>query len=196
MWRCNQCGSEVEGDFLTCWNCGYGQDGLPPENQEGFEAAKRDIQDQPEETENGPRIRQSTKRILTRALLRSIPAGPDIYDLVVDLRKSRTSIDEKIEKAFESLHEASQLVKDLEDSLEERTQKLNVLRQEVERYSQLAEMKEDKAKAIVEQLELSIVKGRTVERWVALAINLIAGIILFFLGLLLSPLVRNWLGWG
>src|ERR1043166_9630683 len=86
MWRCNQCGSEVEGNFLTCWNCGYGQDGLPSENQEGFEAAKRDIQDQPDETENGPRIRQSTKRILTRALLRSIPAGIERNKARVNIR--------------------------------------------------------------------------------------------------------------
>src|SRR5262245_57323191 len=125
------------------------------------------------QTEKSPLIRQSTKRILTRALLQSLPGlpGPDIYDLIVDLRKSRTSIDEKIEKALESLRDASKLVEELEQSLEERTKKLNALRQEVERYSKLAEVEEDKAKAIVQQLELSISKGRNVERWVSLGIN-------------------------
>lgn len=196
MWICKHCSSEIEDDnFLNCWNCGYGKDGSPPEHLEAFEEAKRDAEEQPKES---PLIRQSTKRILTRALLRSIPLfpGPDIYDLIVDLRKSRTSIDEKIDKALESLHDAAKLVDELEESLEERTQKLNVLRQEVERYSKLAEVEEDKAKAIVQQLEFSINKGKNAERWVSFAINLIAGIILFVLGLLLSPLVKSWFGWG
>jgi hypothetical protein len=196
MWICKHCSSKVDDDaFLNCWNCGYGKDGSPPDNEEEFEASKREVQENPDE--KSPLIRLSTKRTLTRALLRTLPIlpGPEIYDLIVDLRKSRTSIDEKIDRAVESLHEASNLVSELEKSLEERTQKLGVLRQEVERYSQLAEVNEEKAKAIVQQLELSINRGKNVERWVSLAINLFAGLVLFILGLYLGPLVKSWLGW-
>jgi hypothetical protein len=143
-------------------------------------------------------IRKSTKRILMRALWRSLPIlpGPDIYDLFVDLRRSRKSVDEKIQQALESLQDASRLVDELEDSLAERTRKLNTLRQEVDRYSKLAEIEEDKAKAIVQQLELSVNKGKNVERWVSVAINIIAGLLLFILGLVLSPMVKTWFGVG
>jgi len=143
-------------------------------------------------------IRKSTKRILMRALWRSLPIlpGPDIYDLFVDLRRSRKSVDEKIQQALESLQDASRLVDELEDSLAERTRKLNTLRQEVDRYSKLAEIEEDKAKAIVQQLELSVNKGKNVERWVSFAINIIAGLLLFILGLALSPMVKSWFGLG
>jgi predicted nuclease with TOPRIM domain len=151
-----------------------------------------------EKMERVPLIRKSTKKILMRALWRSLPIlpGPDIYDLFVDLRRSRKSIDEKINQALESLRDASRLVDELEESLAERTTKLNTLRQEVDRYSKLAEIEEDKAKAIVQQLELSINKGKNVERWVSFAINTIAGLLLFILGLILSPLVKSWIGLG
>jgi hypothetical protein len=32
MWKCENCGAEVENNFNSCWNCGYGKDGVPPEN--------------------------------------------------------------------------------------------------------------------------------------------------------------------
>jgi hypothetical protein len=58
-----------------------------------------------EKIERRPLIRKSTKRILMRALWRSLPIlpGPDIYDLFIDLGRSRKSIDEKINQALESL---------------------------------------------------------------------------------------------
>jgi len=131
-----------------------------------------------------------------RALLRSMPIlpGPELYDLIYDLKRSRNSIDEKIEKASQSLHETSELIEEIEQSLNERVEKLNSLREEVERYSQLAEVEEDKAQAIVKQLELTLNKGRNRERWVSLIINLIAGIIIFALGIFFGPTINKKLG--
>lgn len=41
MWKCTNCGSEIENDnLLSCWNCGYGKDGSPPADQEAFKEAK------------------------------------------------------------------------------------------------------------------------------------------------------------
>ena len=57
-------------------------------------------------------------------------------------------------------------------------------------------MEEDKARALIQQLELSLGKTRNRERWVSLLISLIAGIIVFILGILLSPIIRTWLGIG
>ena len=148
--------------------------------------------------EKKPIIPSSTAKHIFRALLRSIPLipGPELYDIIEDLKKSRTSIDEKIQKAYNSLQTTSKLINELEESLKERTEKLIYLRQEYERYSKLAEMEEDKARALIQQLELSLGKTRNHERWVSLFINLIAGIIVFILGILLSPIIRTWLGIG
>ena len=145
--------------------------------------------------EKKPIIPSSTTKSIFRALLRSIPLlpGPVLYDIIEDLKQSRTSIDEKIQKASNSLQETSKLINELEESLNERTEKLIYLRQESERYSKLAEMEEDKASALIQQLEISLGKTRNRERWVSLLINLIAGMIVFTLGILLSPIIRTWL---
>jgi len=145
-----------------------------------------------------PIVPTSTNKYIKRALLRFIPLvpGPEIYDIIEDLKRSRTSIDEKIQKAQESLQETSRLINELEENLKERTEKLTFLRQEYERYSKLAEVEEDKANALIQQLELSIGKGKTRERWVSLVINVIAGIIVFVLGILLGPMIISWFGLG
>lgn len=140
-------------------------------------------------------IPSSTTKMIFRALLRSIPLlpGPELYDIIEDLKRSRTSIDEKIHKAFNSLQETSKLINELEESLKERTEKVIYLRQEYERYSKLAEMEEGNAGALIQQLEISLGKTRNSERWVSLLLNLIAGFIIFILGFLLSPIIRTWL---
>lgn len=150
------------------------------------------------EKEKKPIIPPSTVKHIIRALLRSLPLvpGPEFYDIIEDLKRSRTSIDEKVQKAYDSLQETSRFIGELEESLKERTEKLNFLRQEYERYSKLAEVEEDKAKALIQQLELSLGKGRNRERWISLVINFIAGIIIFILGILLSPIIRTWIGIG
>jgi ABC-type multidrug transport system fused ATPase/permease subunit len=138
-----------------------------------------------------------TKRII-RVFLRQIPLipVPELYDLIEDLKRSQTSIDEKIRKAYDSLQETSGLIGELEGSLKEKTEKLTFLHQEYERYSKLAEVEEDNARALIQQIELSLGKGRKRERWISLVINLITGIIIFILGILLSPIIRTWLGIG
>ena len=57
--------------------------------------------------------------------------GPEIYDLIKDLSKSRTSLDEKVTKAYESLHETSTLISELEDGLKERVSKVEKLKEEI-----------------------------------------------------------------
>jgi hypothetical protein len=43
----------------------------------------------------------TTKKLMLRALLRSLPLvpGPEVYDVLEDLRRSRSSIDQKIARA-------------------------------------------------------------------------------------------------
>lgn len=119
-----------------------------------------------------------------------------ILEIIEELGRSRTSMDEKILMAYNSLRETSRLVEELDTSLRERTERLNILRQEYERYSKLAEIEEEKASVPIQQLEYSLGKGRNRDRLINLVISLIVGFIIFFLGIFLSPMIRHWIGIG
>jgi len=150
--------------------------------------------------EKKPIFSSSTKTHIIRAFLGVFPfplyPGLEIVNLIKDLTQSRTSSDEKIEKAYNSLQETSKLIGELEESLNERTKKLILLREKIKRYSKLAEVEEDKAKAFINQLEVSLGNTRNRGYWMSLFISLIAGLFVFILGILLSPIFKTWFGIG
>lgn len=149
-----------------------------------------------------PTSRLKTRRILKLTLeaisVLSIPFFPStrLLDLLDELRRSRSSLDEKITEAFRSMQKATELIDELEGTLKERTEKLNLLRQDYERYSKLVEVEEEKARPIMQQIELILKMGKGRDRLERLIISLVAGIIVFFLGIFLGPLVRAWLRIG
>lgn len=61
-------------------------------------------------------------------------------------------------------------------------------------YKGLASIKEEEAKALLKQLEETLNQGQSRERWIALGINIVAGLLVFLLGVFLSPLVRQAFG--
>ena len=133
-------------------------------------------------------------KILLKILLRSLPLIPApelFYELISELKISKKTMDSKIEEANESLKQTSRLIDEIEQILTERSKKLAVLREEVERYSKLAEVEESQARAIVYQLEKAVSKGHIKERWVSFIINIVAGLIIFFLGVFISPYLNN-----
>jgi predicted RNase H-like nuclease (RuvC/YqgF family) len=133
---------------------------------------------------------------LLRALLDTIPfvtVSPEVYDIFEELRNSRKSLDRKVEQAAASLKETSNLISELEVDLKERSEKIKILRDEIERYSKIAEVEEDKAKVILQEVQTTLNKGKNIERWVALGINLIAGILIFILGIFTGPILSKWL---
>lgn len=132
-------------------------------------------------------------RLMLRAVLGPL-AGPQLYDILRDVQKSRTDLDVKVRKAADSLAEASTLVAELQAELSERFEKVGRLREEYERYQQLAQVEEGKAAALIKQLEATLGRGRGRERWVALGIHLFAGLLIFILGIVLSPWLRKVLG--
>lgn len=137
------------------------------------------------------RLRRRTKHLLLRALFRSLPIPlltPELYDLIADLKQSRQSIDSKIEEASDSLRKTTELIREIEETLNSRAQNLSVLKDELERYSALSDIEEEKAKAVVEQIELATNKGKIKERWIGFLINIGAGLLL---GLILSPTVMG-----
>jgi hypothetical protein len=40
MWKCENCGSEVDRTHETCWNCGTGKDGSPPADKPQSEESR------------------------------------------------------------------------------------------------------------------------------------------------------------
>jgi hypothetical protein len=120
--------------------------------------------------------------------------GINLVDIFEDLNESRTSIDNKIKKAYESLQNTSDLLEEIEILLVEKNKKLVTLREEYERLSALAQVEEDKAKAVIKQLESTLNKDRTREHWISFFLEIIAGLLVFFTGVLLSPIIKVWFG--
>ncbi|MEM6397572.1 MAG: hypothetical protein AAF741_14575 [Bacteroidota bacterium] len=137
---------------------------------------------------------KSTERKFTRLMLRALPVlpGPELYDIFIDLKEGKKSINQKIDKAYHSLKETSALIKDLENDLIERTDKIKELKEKYEDYSKLAEIEEEKIQPLIKQLDKAVGKGRIYERIVSFLINIVAGIILFVLGIWAGPKIQTY----
>ncbi|HHX7186604.1 TPA: hypothetical protein ACVG9G_000414 [Bacillus thuringiensis] len=116
-----------------------------------------------------------------------------IIEMLNDLEKSETSIDTKIQKVNASLKETSQIIKELETEFTDRTQKLDLLLIEYEKYSELAGIEQEKASALLAQVDHSVNKGKRSERWIGFWIGIASGLIIFILGLILTPILTPWI---
>lgn len=126
----------------------------------------------------------------------SVPTvGPALEILIEDLRESQSELDEEVQQAIASLQSSSQLVARLEQGVRERTEKLETLRAEYERYSKLAGIEADKAEALIKELSLTLGKGQKRERWVAFGINLVAGALIFVAGVMLGEPLKGFMQW-
>lgn len=141
------------------------------------------------------KVPKSTNTKLIRLLLRSIPfiPGPEIYDLFDDIKDSRKTINQKIDRAYASLKETSELVDELHSELEERTSKVKELKVKYEHFSKLAEVEEEKAKPLIDEIQKSLGKNKNKEVVIAFLINIIAGILIFLLGIWLGPKITDWI---
>jgi len=54
-------------------------------------------------------------------------------------------------------------------------------------------VEEEKANALIKQLELSLDRRSSPERWISPGLNLLAGFVIFVLGVFLCPVIRSWL---
>lgn len=136
---------------------------------------------------------------VSKILMRMLPfttALPEIYDLINDISRQRPELDKKILRAHQSLKETSSLLSELESGLKERTATLEKIKADYDQYSKLAKVEENKAQALIQQIELTISKGRGKERLISLFLNLVAGIVIFVLGVLLGPALTRWFGAG
>ncbi|WP_199624827.1 hypothetical protein [Paenibacillus alkalitolerans] len=116
----------------------------------------------------------------------------DIYiQLSREISGSKREIEEKIEEAFSSLNKTSELLHELEMTLRERTEKLSILKDDYQRYSELALIEQNKAEAIMRQISFTVDSGKNRERIVGFIINIVAGLILFILGIWLGPFLTK-----
>lgn len=139
------------------------------------------------------KIDRATQDKIWRLLLRWIPIipVPEIYDLLRDVKRSQNDVDRQVTEALESIQKTSTLVTRLEGSLKDRAAKLEHLREEHDRYSKLAETEAEKATALLRQIELTLGKNLGKERWIAFGINIVAGLIIFVLGVAFSDSLKG-----
>ena len=122
-----------------------------------------------------------------------IPAGPELYDLLKGIKRSQTDFDQQVAHAVESLGSTSTLIATLQRSVEEQMAKLQHLRQEHERYSELAQIEAKKAEALIKQVETTLGREHVKERWIALAMHLGVGSLFFVLGVVMADPFRDWI---
>jgi hypothetical protein len=132
---------------------------------------------------------------LLHIVLRMVPILPanEIYRLVQGVAKQRVVAESQVAEAVAALHRSSELIKELEASLSERTSRLNELQAEYQRFAELAKVSEGQAKALIKTIGGELAKTATKERVVAVAINIVCGLVLFVFGVIVSePATALW----
>ena len=122
-------------------------------------------------------------------VLSTLGAGLDLSVIGVALRAvvPRPSARQtNLTQAIEALRQASALVQDLEMELELRTSQLVELQSAYEHYSQLTAVEEDKARALLGEVEKSVGRGRRRDYAIALVINVVVAGAFFVLGVLVA----------
>lgn len=116
-----------------------------------------------------------------------------LIDISKTLEKNRSDLDAKIEVAHNSLEETSSVLKELEDTLVQNTKSLEKMKTEYERLSKLTEIEEKDAKVLLDEVSVTVNKGKTKERWISVIISLVTGLIIFVSGIWLGPIFTDWL---
>src|SRR5215813_2990979 len=118
---------------------------------------------------------------------------PELFTLVWKLARSQKDVDAQVSEALESIQKTSALVSELEVTLKERSNKLQELQKQHEHLSQLTTIEAEKAAALLKQVEDTVGRNVGRERSIAFLINIVAGLILFVLGVALSDKTKAWL---
>lgn len=128
--------------------------------------------------------------------VRSIPLlpGSELLAIIEDLKRSRSSIDEKINKAYESLKSTSQLIQELEQDMEGRTQQIMRLKTEYEKYAQVAAINEEEAGQMIQEYVPVTTMASRWNPWVKGLFFGCMAMAIFALGVWLHPHVLNLLG--
>ena len=129
-------------------------------------------------------------------LVRATPTAGTLYDAFRTITTTKDELNSRVALAAAALSNASSVLADLQTTLSTQIRDVSFLQEEYKRYQALAAVEEGKARAVLAEVRSVVDEGKGRERWIALAINLVAGLVLFVLGVWLSPVVRKLLGVG
>ena len=122
-----------------------------------------------------------------RVFHRILPGpGPELFDLAAKIRRSQSDVDAQVSEALESIQRTSTLVAQLEESLKERAAKLKELQLQHDHLSQLTSIEAEQAAALLRQVEETVGKHRTKEHVIGFGLHILAGLVLFVLGVTFS----------
>lgn len=135
-------------------------------------------------------------KLVAKQILASTTASLplNIVELLDEISRSRTTVDAKIKNAYDSLKETTVLVNELENIINEKTEKVAKLQEQFETYSKLAEIEENKARPLLEQVNLSIGRGKWTERWANFIISSITGAVFLIIGILFGDKIKHFFG--
>jgi len=110
------------------------------------------------------------------------------------MNQSRVAVDKQVHDAVEALKKSSNLVQDLENTLTNRTKRLTELQEEYNKYVKLSEISQEQAAALVKQIGSELGNSARRERISSLVINIIAGSIIFVLGVVFAKPINRMIG--
>lgn len=130
---------------------------------------------------------------LLRLTLRMMPffPAPEIYDVIRSVRRTQDDVDKQVQEAVDALSRSSQLIDNLGKTLNQREEKLRELQAEYNRVSQLASLTAEQGEAVAISLEKVLGRTQNRERAISFVINIVAGLLLFVVGVFASDWVKN-----
>jgi hypothetical protein len=138
-----------------------------------------------------PRFRDAVLQLL----LRTIPLIPanEMLSLLRTL-KPEADVEKQVNEALDSLNKSAALVELLERDLKQRMETVQKLQEEHKKFAELSKISKDQAAALSDLLNSTLSTAARRERFVALLINLVAGIIVFVLGVIFASPVTRFFG--
>lgn len=134
------------------------------------------------------KIDRAVREKAWRAFLHYMPMvpGPELVDLFKQITRSQRDVDDQVREALESIQRTADIVSTLDESLKDRAARLDDLRKQHHHLSQLTSIEAEKAAALLKQVETTVGKHRAREHALGFFLHILAGIVLFILGVFLS----------
>lgn len=129
---------------------------------------------------------------ILRLVLRMVPLlpAPEVYDLIRSVRRSQDDVDKQVQEAVDALSRSSSLIDNLGQTLSKREARLKELQAEYNRVSHLASLTAEQGEAVAKSLETVLGRTQTRERTASFIINILAGLVIFVLGVFGSEWVK------
>jgi hypothetical protein len=137
------------------------------------------------------RLREAALQFLLR-IIPFIPANETLS--LLSALKPEADIEKQVNEALDSLRKSAALVERLEIDLKQRMETVQKLQDEHKKFSELSQISKDQAAALTELLGSTLTSTARRERLFALIINLVAGTIVFVLGVTFASPVTKFFG--